>query len=331
MTSIQMPQLGETIIEGTILKWLKAEGDTSSATSRCSRSPPTRSTPRSLARRGHRHEDPRRGGGDGPRRDGAGRGRLRRGLGAVGRTRRRSATLPRRPRRRRLAGERRAQRPRRRRQACQRRRRRAAPARPHRPRGARSIRSRCRIGGRGRRSCRRSCGGWRQEHGIDLSQVAGTGTGRAHHEAATCMAVDRVGGAAAAAPAPAAPAASRPSPRPRAVAAARRRRARARGRADVAHPQGDRRAHARLAARPARAWTMVEVNVDHLVQLRERAKDAFLARDGVKLTYLPFVSRATVDALLAFPQVNSRIVGRGRSSRRALREHGHRRQLRRRA
>src|SRR5881396_969304 len=28
MTSIQMPQLGETIVEGTILSWLKAEGDT---------------------------------------------------------------------------------------------------------------------------------------------------------------------------------------------------------------------------------------------------------------------------------------------------------------
>ena len=27
MTSIQMPQLGETIVEGTILKWLKSEGD----------------------------------------------------------------------------------------------------------------------------------------------------------------------------------------------------------------------------------------------------------------------------------------------------------------
>ena len=27
MTSIQMPQLGETIVEGTILKWLKREGD----------------------------------------------------------------------------------------------------------------------------------------------------------------------------------------------------------------------------------------------------------------------------------------------------------------
>ena len=27
MTSIQMPQLGETIVEGTILKWLKQEGE----------------------------------------------------------------------------------------------------------------------------------------------------------------------------------------------------------------------------------------------------------------------------------------------------------------
>ncbi len=43
----------------------------------------------------------------------------------------------------------------------------------------------------------------------------------------------------------------------------------------------------------ARAWTMVEVNVEHLVRLRERAKDAFLATHGVKLTYLPFVIRAT--------------------------------------
>ena len=51
----------------------------------------------------------------------------------------------------------------------------------------------------------------------------------------------------------------------------------------------------------ARAWTMVEVNVEHLVQLRERSKDAFAERHGVKLTYLPFVVRATVDALQAFP------------------------------
>ena len=59
----------------------------------------------------------------------------------------------------------------------------------------------------------------------------------------------------------------------------------------------------------ARAWTMVEVNVDHLVRLRTSAKDAFRERHGVNLTYLPFVIRATVDALKAYPRVNARIDG----------------------
>jgi pyruvate/2-oxoglutarate dehydrogenase complex dihydrolipoamide acyltransferase (E2) component len=59
----------------------------------------------------------------------------------------------------------------------------------------------------------------------------------------------------------------------------------------------------------ARAWTMVEVNVDHLVKLRERSKDAFRERYGVGLTYLPFVVRATVDALQEHPYVNARLDG----------------------
>ena len=59
----------------------------------------------------------------------------------------------------------------------------------------------------------------------------------------------------------------------------------------------------------ARAWTMVEVNVDHLVELRTRAKEAFKARHGVNLTYLPFVVRATVDALQTYPTVNARLDG----------------------
>jgi 2-oxoisovalerate dehydrogenase E2 component (dihydrolipoyl transacylase) len=63
------------------------------------------------------------------------------------------------------------------------------------------------------------------------------------------------------------------------------------------------------AQQTARAWTMVEVNVDHLVKLRERAKDAFEQKHGVKLTYLPFVVRATVDALQEYPQVNGRLDG----------------------
>jgi pyruvate/2-oxoglutarate dehydrogenase complex dihydrolipoamide acyltransferase (E2) component len=59
----------------------------------------------------------------------------------------------------------------------------------------------------------------------------------------------------------------------------------------------------------ARAWTMVEVNVERLVRLRETAKNGFAEKYGVKLTYLPMVTRATVDALREFPLVNSRIAG----------------------
>ena len=46
-TNVIMPQMGESIAEGTLTKWLKKPGDRSSATSPSSRSRPTRSTPRS--------------------------------------------------------------------------------------------------------------------------------------------------------------------------------------------------------------------------------------------------------------------------------------------
>ena len=59
----------------------------------------------------------------------------------------------------------------------------------------------------------------------------------------------------------------------------------------------------------ARAWTMVEVNVERLVRLRETAKERFQQTYGVKLTYLPMMTRATVDALHEFPLVNSRLDG----------------------
>ena len=49
-TSVTMPALGESVTEGTVTRWLKQEGDTSRSTSPSSRSPPTRSTPRSPPR-----------------------------------------------------------------------------------------------------------------------------------------------------------------------------------------------------------------------------------------------------------------------------------------
>ena len=45
-TDVVMPQMGESIAEGTIVRWIKKVGDRSNATSRCSRSRPTRWTRR---------------------------------------------------------------------------------------------------------------------------------------------------------------------------------------------------------------------------------------------------------------------------------------------
>ena len=57
----------------------------------------------------------------------------------------------------------------------------------------------------------------------------------------------------------------------------------------------------------ARAWNLVEVNMETVVRMREAAKDAFREREGVNLTYMPFVARAVCEALLAFPDVNSEL------------------------
>src|ERR687893_346190 len=53
------------------------------------------------------------------------------------------------------------------------------------------------------------------------------------------------------------------------------------------------------------AWTLVEVDVTGLVPLREGEKAAFLEREGVKLTYLPFIVGAAVEALKQNPVLNS--------------------------
>jgi 2-oxoglutarate dehydrogenase E2 component (dihydrolipoamide succinyltransferase) len=59
----------------------------------------------------------------------------------------------------------------------------------------------------------------------------------------------------------------------------------------------------------ARAWNAVEVNMENVARLRERLKEAFKAREGFSLTYMPFVTRAVTEALLAYPMVNSELRG----------------------
>lgn len=72
---------------------------------------------------------------------------------------------------------------------------------------------------------------------------------------------------------------------------------------------GTRRAIANRMALSVReaphAWTMVEVDVTGLVALREARKDDFLAREGVRLTYLPFIVLAAVAGLKEHPTLNS--------------------------
>jgi 2-oxoisovalerate dehydrogenase E2 component (dihydrolipoyl transacylase) len=52
-------------------------------------------------------------------------------------------------------------------------------------------------------------------------------------------------------------------------------------------------------------WTMVEVDMTSLVHYREAEKEAFRARNGVNLTYLPFVGQILCEALHEFPFLNS--------------------------
>ena len=153
------------------------------------------------------------------------------------------------------------------------------------------------------------------EHQVDLGQIQGTGTGgRITKNDILAFVASRGEATPAAAPAATAAPAAPPAPAPSAPAPAAPLRAPTAGQGEEVVPITHLRK--RIAEHmlgstqtTARAWTLVEVNVDHLVKIRERAKDAFRQKYGVNLTYLPFVVRATVDALLEYPYVNARLDG----------------------
>jgi 2-oxoglutarate dehydrogenase E2 component (dihydrolipoamide succinyltransferase) len=172
------------------------------------------------------------------------------------------------------------------------------------------------------------------EHGLDLSQVTGTGEGgRITRKdvmafidaAATKVAVEPEAAPAppapaaqpeaapaAAPPAPAAPAAvaepAAPPPAPAPAAAPASLPAVAAS-ADAVPIDRLRRRIAEnmvMAKRTAaHVWTSVEVDFENVERVRQAHKDAFKGSEGFSLTYLPFISRATVDALNAYPVVNS--------------------------
>jgi pyruvate dehydrogenase E2 component (dihydrolipoamide acetyltransferase) len=63
--------------------------------------------------------------------------------------------------------------------------------------------------------------------------------------------------------------------------------------------------HSRRTA--AHVWTSMEADYEAIEQVRRVHGEAFKEREGFSLTYLPFIARATIDALAAYPVVNSSI------------------------
>ena len=57
----------------------------------------------------------------------------------------------------------------------------------------------------------------------------------------------------------------------------------------------------------AQLTTVVEIDVTGISRLRNRVKEQFVAREGVKLSFMPFFAKAAVEALKSFPQVNATI------------------------
>ncbi|MFS0917017.1 dihydrolipoamide acetyltransferase family protein [Brevibacillus sp. 179-C 1.1 NHS] len=53
------------------------------------------------------------------------------------------------------------------------------------------------------------------------------------------------------------------------------------------------------------AWTMIEVDVTNLVNFRNQAKGEFAKKEGLNLTFLPFFIKAVVEALKEYPMINS--------------------------
>ncbi len=161
-----------------------------------------------------------------------------------------------------------------------------------------------------------------REHGVDVSLISGTGEGgrvtrkdveafiAAGPPAAAAEPDLEFEPAPAPAPAPAAPepAAVEPAPAPKPAPAVP---------PSVPAGQEDEvvdlsRIRVRIGENMIKAkqtaahvFTSVEVDYERLERVRRRHKADFKEEEGFSLTYLPFIARATVDALREYPLVNS--------------------------
>jgi pyruvate dehydrogenase E2 component (dihydrolipoyllysine-residue acetyltransferase) len=163
------------------------------------------------------------------------------------------------------------------------------------------------------------------EHGVDLANVAGTGIhGRVTKDDILGF-IEKGSAPQAAPPAGSAPAAVPRPPRPVAVPPpAGRTVAFATGATlapsgpftgdELREPMSVMRQkiaeHMQLSRRTSpHVHTVFEADVSRVVALRENGKAAFEAQNGIKLTYTPFFLAAAIEALKAFPVVNASLDG----------------------
>lgn len=144
------------------------------------------------------------------------------------------------------------------------------------------------------------------EHGVSLSSVQGTGVGGRIRKQDILDAAEAAKKAASA-PAPtAAAAASAPAAAPQ-VAAVSEEAAKLRGTTEKLSRM--RKVIAERMTESLRVASQltatVEVDVTAISKLRRAAKDEFKKREGASLSYLPFITKATIEALKAMPALNA--------------------------
>ena len=151
------------------------------------------------------------------------------------------------------------------------------------------------------------------EHGVDLEEVGGTGTGGRIRKQDVLKFVEQRKSQPAAksteqaekAPAPKEKPAAEKAPAPAAEAAP----AAPREREELVPWTNIRRRtaeHMVASSREvARAWNAVEIDWSNVAKLRAQAKDEFRAREGFGLTYMPFLAKMLCDTLLEMPMINS--------------------------
>jgi len=140
------------------------------------------------------------------------------------------------------------------------------------------------------------------EHGIDPSRVSGTGAGGRVTKKDILDFIEKGGKAA--------PARAQEAPAPRPMEAPSFRSGERVERVQMTQMRKRIAEHMIESRRTsAHVHSVFEIDVTHMMKLRAKFKDVYEERHGVKLTVTPFVVRAVVPALRAFPVVNSSVEG----------------------